>query len=273
VNINSIHMDGHGGLWVVDTGAPDFGGDPLPGGAKLVRIDLAHDRVDRVIQLGTDVALPGSYVDDIRFNGDHAYLTDAGRAGLIVLDLKTGHARRVLNNHASTVAPEGRPIVLGGHPVDAPSGQPLRVNTDPLELTPDHRWLVYGPLSGPWSRVPTALLDDAKVTPEQLAAAVEPWADLPPTGGTAMTSDGTLYFSDLASDAILKRTPDGAVSTVIADPRLHWVDALFLDANGTLWLPVPQLDRVALFNGGDSNIQRPVRVYRLQLPAKTETRK
>jgi hypothetical protein len=41
VNINAIHRDPSGDLWAVDTGAPDFGGNPLPGGAKVVRISLA----------------------------------------------------------------------------------------------------------------------------------------------------------------------------------------------------------------------------------------
>lgn len=31
VNVNSLRLDGRDGLWVVDTGAPDFGGNPLPG--------------------------------------------------------------------------------------------------------------------------------------------------------------------------------------------------------------------------------------------------
>jgi hypothetical protein len=46
---------------------------------------------------------PRSYVDDIRFNGGRAVITDAGEAALIVLDLETGHSRRVLANHPSTI--------------------------------------------------------------------------------------------------------------------------------------------------------------------------
>jgi len=267
VNVNAIHLDGRGGMWVVDTGSPDFGGNPLPGGAKLVRIDLTLNRVDRTIRFGADVALPGSYIDDIRFHGDHAYLTDAGRPGLIVLDLLSGHSRRVLDNHPSTVAASDRLIISGGRRLAGPDGKPLRVNADPLEVTPDGQWLLYGPLSGPWSRIPTALLDDPSVAPGQLAAAVEHWADLPPTGGTAMDSVGNLYFSDLATESIRKRAPGGLITTIISDHRLHWVDAPFLGSDGTLWLPVPQMDRVALFNGGRSHVRRPVRVYRLQTHA------
>src|SRR5690349_10100193 len=33
VNINAIHKGPQDSLWVIDTGSPDFGGAPLPGGA------------------------------------------------------------------------------------------------------------------------------------------------------------------------------------------------------------------------------------------------
>jgi hypothetical protein len=63
------------------TGSPQFGGNPLPGGAKLVQIDLRTAKVVRIISLGPDVTVPGNYVDDLRFHGDFTYSTDAGRLG------------------------------------------------------------------------------------------------------------------------------------------------------------------------------------------------
>ena len=265
VNVNAIHRDDRGGLWVIDTGSPEFGGDPLPGGAKAVRIDLVNDRVDRVYPLGQDVALPGSYVDDIRFHGDSAYLTDAGRPGLIVLDLSSGKARRVLDGAQSTTAPKDRPIVVAGKVLKGPDGSPLRVNSDPLEVSPDGKWLYFGPLEGPWSKIETKWLDDPLISPDTLVSKVEFWADLPPVGGTAMDTNGDLYFSDLAENSLKRRTSDGAIKTIVQDLRLHWVDAPFIDRSHTIWLPVPQLDRIALFNSGKSLIQWPIQLFRLDL--------
>jgi hypothetical protein len=265
VSVNALRRDDHGGLWVIDTGAPDFGGNPLPGGAKAVRIDLTTTRVDRVYPLGPQIALPGSYVDDIRFHGDHAYLTDAGRPGLIVLDLRTGEARRVLDSSTAATARPGRPIILDGRVLKGPDGSPLRVNSDPLEVSPDGRFLYFGPLEGPWSKIETRWLDDPSIPPDLLETKVERWADLPPVGGTAMDSNGDLYFSDLAENSLKRRTPDGTITTVVRDPRLHWIDAPSIDSDHSIWLPVPQLDRVALFNGGKSRIQWPVQLFRLDL--------
>jgi len=264
VNVNAIHRDDRGGLWVIDTGAPDFGGDPLPGGAKAVRIDLVSNRVDRVYPLGATIALPGSYVDDIRFHDGHAYLTDAGRAGLIVLDLKSGAARRVLDGAPAVTAPTDRPIMLDGQVLRAPGGSPLKVNSDPLEVSPDGRYFYFGTLHGPWSRIETRFLDDPSRSTEELASHVEPWVDLPPVGGTAMATDGSLYFTELATNSLKKRSPDGTMSTVLQDRRLHWVDAPAIE-DDWIWLPVPQMDRVPLFNGGVSKIEWPVRLYRYRI--------
>jgi sugar lactone lactonase YvrE len=265
VNVNAIHLDRAGALWAIDTGAPDFGGDPLPGGPKAVMFDISSDRVARIYPLDEAVR-PGSYVDDIRVNGDHAYLTDAGAApAIIVLDLKSGASRRVLEGVAAVRATPGREVVVGGKLLRDPSGAPLVVNVDPLELSPDGRWFYFGPLCGPWSRIETRLLDDPSPNGAALAAAAEPWADIPPIGGAVMDADGSLYFTELATDSLKRRDPSGAISTVIADPRLHWVDAPFIDADHAIWLPAPQLDRAPPFNGGRSARINPIALYRLQL--------
>lgn len=265
VNLNAIHRYGDT-LWVVDTGSPDFGGTPLPGGAKLLAIDLKSGKVSRRYAFAAPVIGAHSYVDDLRIHGHHAYLTDAGEPGLIVLDLDSGAARRVLDHHRSTTASD-TPIVVDGQTVLAPDGQPLKVNSDPLELSPDGRWLYFGPLNGPMSRIETRWLDDASLDAAALAAQVQPWFDMPPVGGTAMDRDGTLYFTDLAQNALRRRTPDGRVETVLRDARLHWVDAPVIDDHGVIWLPVPQMDRVGLFHDGQARTQWPVQLLKLPLQA------
>jgi sugar lactone lactonase YvrE len=263
MNVNAIHRDPDEGLWVVDSGVTGFGGTVIPGAAKLVRIDLATRKVTRVYPLGPDIAKAHSYVDDIRFHGRHAYLTDAGDPGLIVLDLDTGKARRVLESSPATHATPGRNIVLDGQVVRAPDGSPLQVNADPLEVSPDGEWFYFGTLEGPWWRIATSALDNASLSDPALQKQLQRWVDLPPVGGTTMDPEGNLYFTDLAANAVRRLTPDKRVQTILVDARLHWVDAPTMDARGNLYLPVPQMDRVGLFHNGQSQIQWPIRLYRL----------
>src|SRR5438876_11846014 len=82
VRVNALRVGPDGDLWIVDVGAPGIGNPKLPGGPKLVRIDLSANKVRRINDL--DAATNDkSFIDDVRFNGRHAYVTDAGSPGLI----------------------------------------------------------------------------------------------------------------------------------------------------------------------------------------------
>ena len=263
INVNAIHLAGTS-LWVVDTATPVFGGNTVAGGAKVVQIDLETNRVTRVYALPSGVVEDGSYIDDIRMNGAHAYLTDAGNAGILVLDLVSGASRRVLDHHPAAVAPPDRLIIVDGETVIAPDGTPLRVQSDPMELSSDGRWFFFGPLEGPWSKIETRFLDDPTLGAQDVAAKVSAWADIPPIGGSAMATNGDFYFTDLNECALKRRNAaTGAVTTLVRNNALHWVDAPYLDEDeGAIYLPVPQLDRAALFHQGTSKIEWPVRLYR-----------
>lgn len=263
--VNSLRMAPDGDLWLVDTGSPGFGKSMRPGGVKLVQIDVSANRVRRTIPLD-GLVTEKTFVDDVRFNGPHAYLTDAGMPALIVLDLATGRGRRVLEGHASVTA--ARPISAEGRIMHGPDGKPVFVHADQLELAPDGAWLYYQACSGPLYRVPTKLLDDPRTGTAELAAAVEIVADTPSTGGTAMAADGTIFISDTDSQRIMRVARDGTMSILIQDPRLLWVDAMWLDGQGRLWMPAAQLNRLAVFQAGTAQVRFPVEVYTLDVGAK-----
>jgi sugar lactone lactonase YvrE len=172
----------------------------------VVCIDLHRNAVTRVYPLAPEAALRNSYVDDIRFHGHLAYLTDAGVPGIIVLDLVTGKARRVLDHDKSTTGT--RPIVVDGEVVRGPGGKPILLNTDQMEVSPDGRWLYFQPLAGPMYRIATKWMDDPAVDPSSVAQHVIFWYDTPPLGGTAIDAAGNLYFENLTDDSVRKLTPD-----------------------------------------------------------------
>ncbi len=136
VDVNAVRVGPDGALWVVDSGSPGIGAPAVPGAARLIRIDLATNRVARIYDLDEAVT-PRSFVDDVRFNGDRAYLTDARPPGRIVLDLVSGRARRALDGDASTTA--RRAIRAEGRELRDPQGEPVFVQADQLEVSPDGR--------------------------------------------------------------------------------------------------------------------------------------
>ena len=101
VCVQSIVPDGQGNLWVLDPGAP--GNEKiLPDAPKLVKIDLASNQVVKTILVADDVALQGTYLNDIRFSpdGGTGYITDSGtRGAIIVIDLESRDGFRALDGH------------------------------------------------------------------------------------------------------------------------------------------------------------------------------
>ena len=88
-HVNALRIGPDGKLWIVDSGAAGPGQPCLPGAARLFRFDTTTGSLDRVYALDSGTK-PLTYIDDVRFNDDHAYLTDAGTPGILVLELKTG---------------------------------------------------------------------------------------------------------------------------------------------------------------------------------------
>lgn len=264
VCVNALRIGPDGLLWIVDAGAPGLGEPPVAGGARLVVVDVLADAVIRVYDLGAAVR-ETSYIDDIRFNGEVIYLTDAGSPALIVFEPRTRRARRVLERHPSTVA--RRSLRADGRVLRDRNGEEVRIHADQLEVSPDGRYLYYQPASGPLARIETRWLDDPSVPAGTLAEHVEPWLETPTTGGTAIDADGVIYLGEPDRRRIQTISPDRRVETLIADPRLIWPDAMWIDGEGSLWIPAAQLNRTPGLSGGRQAVNYPVWIYRLPVGA------
>ncbi|KAK2596608.1 hypothetical protein QQS21_006284 [Conoideocrella luteorostrata] len=271
VRINSQRVGPDGNLWLVDAGSPGFGApNILPGGPKVIVVNLATNSVQRVYPLHS-VSSSLTFLNDIRFNRafNVAFITDAGTdsPSVIVLDLTTGKATRTLDDHPSTrqympLSSEGKIVRI--------NGQPLYVYNDQLEVSPDGAYLYYQPASGGMSRIPTGHLEDAlhNSTLESsgvIGQYVEPFANTPSTGGTAIDAQGNLYVSDYDSLRVIKISKDGTMTLLVQDARLLGIDAMWIDSHGMLWMPGAQLSRGAAFNNGTSLVRRPIAVYKMYI--------
>lgn len=271
VSVNSQRIGPDGNLYIVDTGAPGFGVPALvPYGTKLVQINTTTNSVSRVYYF-ENTTFSTSFLDDVRFDlaVGKAYLTDAGTpSGLIVLDLESGTSVRVLNNHISTrqylpISAEGTIVKL--------NGKPAFIYADQLEVSPDAKYLYYEPASGGLSRIPTSILNQAfhnatlAADNDIVGSYVEPYAHTPSTGGTAIDAEGNIYNSDTDSQRIIKIFPNDTMTTLVQDPRLLWVDAMWVDTQGLLWMPAAQLNRGQPFNNGTSYIVKPMEVFTIDI--------
>ncbi len=270
VCVQALHLDPCGDkLWIVDSGNPlrTFPG-VVPGGPKLVRVDLAGGAVDLVIRFDAAVAPADAYLNDVRVDPIHqtAYLTDSGTGALIVVDLKTRQSRRVLADHPSTKAEACVVPVVGGQPWRAIGGMAPRIHADGLALDPAGETLYFHALTArTLYRVPAAALRDPGA---DAGSAVEAVATTAAVDGMFMDGDGALYLTAIEHDAIERWTPERGLETVVRDGLIQWPDAVVVaEVAGRrhLYFSASQIHKGWAFNSMVDVRNRPYEIFRVPL--------
>jgi sugar lactone lactonase YvrE len=278
-SVQSVVVDPANRLWILDTAAPGFS-TPISGGAKLVAIDLATDKVVKTIVLSANSVLPTTYINDVRFDlrqgkASVAYITDSsvtGPGGIIVVDLDSGENWRKLSGHPSTLPdPAFIPVVEGERLAVREKGKPpapFNVGSDGITVSADGATLYYCPLS---SRhlysVPTALLRDRSSSEADVAKAVVDLGEKGASDGLEADDKGRIYAGDYERNNIRQRQTDGEWKTIAHDPRILWPDTLSVASNGYLYFTANQLHRQAMFHDGEDQRQKPYTLFRVKIDA------
>jgi sugar lactone lactonase YvrE len=283
VSVQSVVVDPVDRLWILDTGSPLF--QPTKyGGPKLVCVDLKTDQVSKKILFPQDVALPTTYLNDIRFDlrrGSEgmAFITDSaqkGPNGIIVVDLASEQSWRRLHDHHSvkpeelqTFLPivEGRPF-LERQP-DGSVKHGASMGSDGIAINADGTHLYYCPLgSRKLYSVDTNALSDQSLKEQEVGATVIDEGDRGgASDGLESDSAGNIYSTNYEHNAILRRSPDKRWETLTHDPRLLWPDTLSLATDGYLYVTANQLHRQARFHKGKDLRRKPYSLFRIRIDA------
>jgi sugar lactone lactonase YvrE len=257
VCVQSVHVDSRDFLWILDPANPKFAG-VVPGGPKLLKVDLRTDEVVQVILFNDRAALPGSYLNDVRIDAGRqfGYVSDSGTGAILVVNLRSGRCRRVLVDHPATKS-QDVPLRIGGKVWRRPDGSLPQVHVDGIALDPVCNWLYFQPLTGrSLYRVLTMHLRRRLLTDEQLGECVQRVGKTGAADGLAFDAGGNLYMSALEHDAIMRWTPDRRLETVIKDPRIVWPDSFAVGADGTVYFTTSQIHL-------GPNPPEPYRLFRL----------
>ncbi len=280
VSVQSVVVDPVDRLWILDTGSPFF--QPTEyGGPKMICVDLTNNKVVKKILFPQDVALPTTYLNDVRFdlrrgNEGMAFITDSsqnGPNGIIVVDLASGESWRHLHDHPSTKAEdlqtflpivEGRPFLQ--HQPDGTVKQGASMGTDGIAINADGSRLYYCPLgSRKLYSVDIDALADRSHETKKVADTV---ADEGDKGGASdgLESDATgyIYSTNYEHNSILRRNPDNRQwETIVHDPRLLWPDTLSVALDGYLYVTANQLHRQARYQKGQDLRRKPYTLFRV----------
>jgi len=255
VCVQSVVADGRGSLWVLDPAAPAQS-HLVSGGAKLVQVDLASNKAVRTIAFDKDAAPQGSYLNDVRFapDGRHAYITDSGVVGaILVVDLGSGKAVRVLDGDPSTQMKKGLNVKADGKELRRPDGRGVEFSADGIELSGDGAWLYWQAIKGDTLyRIATSSLLGAGMQGQDVGGEVEEF-------GKNGVSDGLLIprgtnrmlLSAVEDDAVKVRDldagPDGQPEILVHDKRLRWPDTFTQGPDGTVYVTTSHIQDSAFF--------------------------
>jgi len=275
VCVQSVVADGHGSVWVLDPAAPAQNAI-VPHGPKLVRIDLATDKVAQTISFDQTVAIPGSYLNDVRFSADgkFAFITDSGQRGaLVVVELASGKAQRVLDGHPSTQPEKGVQVRIDGKPLRFPDGRKILFAADSMALSADG-YLYWKALTGnTLYRIPAATLTSRGFGGQDVAGDVQPYGQTGPSDGfwiaekNGKPAGNSLYVTLPETSSIgvrdLAQGASGTMRTLIQDPRLRWPDTFAQGPDGSLYVTTSRIPDSAFFNK-DAPPALPTQLWRLK---------
>ncbi|KAH9811159.1 major royal jelly protein [Teratosphaeria destructans] len=273
LGVQSVIIDSIDTLWILDTGRVQDLEDPdhpmlyatVPGGPKLVNIDLSTNSIIQTIVFNTDLVKPDSYLNDVRIDRNPnlsgttgkgaAYITDSSLEednAIIFVDLGTGkgsHLRRRVR----------------------PPSRLHHLRRDGIAISPDGNTLYFSVIGGRFLySVPTAALRAGN-----FASAQSQIVNLGEKGisdGLETDTNGIVYAGNVEQDAIAMYDPATTYATIfVRDPRINWVDTMSVAADGYLYFTVNQLNYLnAIYPGTGPPLvdrrTRPFVAFRVPLP-------
>ncbi|MGO1242810.1 MAG: L-dopachrome tautomerase-related protein [Sphingobacterium sp.] len=274
VNVQDLFVDAQDYLWVLDA-KPSSSGSIFGSSAKtsngqfkLLKINTKTNSLERIYTFD-DVNKSLAGLNDIRVDlqKNLAYLSDPGLAAIIVLDLKTGNTRRVLEKTSSTLADPSVELSYKGRPMRDKSGNPFVSNVNGIALTHDFKYLYFKPINNTnLFRIQTQYLADTTLSAQELQEKVENIASVGVTHGLIADKQGKIYLTTSLDYAIKYLTPDGKLHTLVQDSRLLWPDSFGIGTDGYLYFSCAQLAQDPQWNNGINRTELPYNVFKVKLP-------
>lgn len=266
-----IRADKNGVVWMLDMGSKKV----VP---KLVAWNTKTDKLERVITLPANATVPNSFHQDfvIDWVNNSIIIADTGRAdlggastpALVIVNLKTGEARRVFENHPS-LQPEEERLLVDNQPVTASFGGKMiepKLGLNPITIDAAAEFVYYGAMNGTnLYRVRTADLSNSTLSTKELAERVKRFGAKPLSDGIIADNTGNVYSGDVNNNAIGVTLPRGGYRRLFQDEKLlRWVDGFSTSSDGYIYATVNQLHRHPTLNGGKDGRQPPYLIIRFK---------
>jgi len=252
-------------LWTIDNGNHGFSN------ARLLGFDLATGNIVHDYEFRSETAPIGSFLQDLQVSADSStvFIADASvwrqRPAIIVYDVATRSARRVLEGHQSVSAQSilvSNPIrdmtFLGGL-VD------LKTGVDGIAIDSENEWLYFGAInhSGLF-RARISDLMNPTLPPRQLDNEVERFSEKPLSDGLSIDLGNNVYVTDVEHGSVFIVGQDRELKTLISSPRIRWADGLSFGPDGWLYLADSAIPEQVLKSREYIQSRGPYYIFRFQ---------
>lgn len=272
-NVLGIRNDENGVVWMLDMGNRN------PITPKIVGWNTKTNKLERIYYLPETAVVKTSQPNDMLIDTKNQVIIiadegignggDGSAAALIVVDMKTGHTRRLLEGTRTTL-PEKKPIVVNGKVLSI-NGKELYVGCDGITADKDFEWLYYAPLNGTkMYRVKISNLLDEQLSENELDNRIETYSDKPNNGGLSIDVAGNLYLTAMETNSVaMISAQDRSVKTLVQDERLLWADGVsYSHTDGYMYVSAAQVHLGAVFNNGKNLAKPPYYIFRFKPVAK-----
>ncbi|MBD2104971.1 L-dopachrome tautomerase-related protein [Leptolyngbya sp. FACHB-261] len=260
---HSLRLDSKGVLWMLDMG----GNGRLP---KLVGWNTNTETLVKEISISPPAYEPNSALQDfvIDEKNNQAIIADTGggfepqrfNPALVVVDLNSGQARRILQGHRTVQAEplntiiEGKPLMLT---IDKQGTQiPSRWGVNGIALDPVQEWLYYAPMtSTSVYRIATQDLANANLSASELGSRVQRYGDRNIGDGLMVDTAGNVYNTDLQYNAIGVTNDQGNYRLIRRDDKLlNFSEGFEPAVDGYVYVATNQAHRSVFFQPVDSGV-------------------
>jgi len=253
-----LNIDKNGILWLLDAAGPEHAG-------RLVGWNTKKEQLHKIIYLAKPVITASSFLNDLAVDSKNnaIYIADTGTGSIVVVDLKTGAARRILKESKSTKA-EDIDMVIDDKIVYL-NGQSIRMGINPITIDNNFNYVYYGAMSGTSIyRIATKDLLDTTLTEQALDKKVERYGDKPISDGITIDNAGNVYVASITNDALGVTQPSGDYKPLIKRNDLSWPDGLAVGPKNYIYATVNELHRSPVLNKGKNSTLGEFKIVRFK---------
>jgi len=260
-----ITIDQQQRLWSIDHGRQGFG-EP-----RLLAFDLRTGELVHDYKFTKEIAPLGSFLQDIRVSPDgrNVIISDGSilrkNPALIVYDVPTRNARRILEEHESVIA-ENLLIQNSIKDLSFFGGLfTLKGGVNGIAIDPKNEWLYFAAINnGGLYRIRMEHVVDALLPKNELHSLVERYSDKPLSDGLSVDLDGNIYVTDVEHNAISIVSNDRQPQTLMRSSDIRWASAISFGPGGYLYVADSAFPELLLQTKEHIDTQGPFSIFRIK---------